>query len=86
ISITTTGTVTCDNNEIGSIKTGNTGAGGTGAVNFNGITKSGAGTTTISNNLIGSLTSPNSINDSITNTTLYAQNAFAISVSGTGST
>lgn len=84
ISISTTGTVTCENNQIGSIRALNTGAAGTAAMTINGISKSGGGTTTISNNIIGSLTVPYSINDSITNTTLYAQNTNGINFSGTG--
>ena len=85
ISISTIGTVSCVNNQIGSIKSYNQGTGSTGAVNMNGIFKSGAGTATIINNLIGSTTVPNSITDSIYNTTtLYAQTITGINWTGTG--
>jgi hypothetical protein len=85
ITITTTGTVTCQTNQIGSIKAFNNGASATGAMGFNGISKSNAGTTTIANNLIGSLTAPYSINDSTNNTTTFQnQNTTGIDFRGTG--
>ena len=84
INISTTGTVTCQSNQIGSIRAYNGGTGGTGVLTFNGINKSGAGTITISNNIVGSLTASNSINIDFSNTTLKNQNATGINFTGTG--
>jgi hypothetical protein len=60
IYVTSTGTIDCRNNNIGSITLANAAVYG---CNFYGIYKSNtAGTTTISNNLIGSQSTANSIN------------------------
>lgn len=61
IRISTTGTVDCQNNILGSITTSNTAA--TNAAHFYGIYKTASlGTTTINNNTIGSSSTANSIN------------------------
>jgi hypothetical protein len=80
INISSTGTVNCRYNNIGSITVANT----VNASNFYGINKaSGIGTTTISNNLIGSLSTTNSIN-AISASLTVAQSVFGINNSGTG--
>ena len=62
INIASVGAVDCENNNIGSITVTNASAN---ATNFYGINKtSSAGTTTISSNTIGSITTANSINAS----------------------
>ena len=82
ISISSTGTVDCENNSIGSITTGNGST--TNTTSFLGIYKTGvAGTTTISNNVIGSTTTANSIQTGSTSTT-DAQSLFGIYFTGTG--
>jgi hypothetical protein len=88
ISISTTGTVLCEDNQIGSIYAINNNTAASTVISFNGINKTAAaGTTTIRNNTIGSLTAPLSINHTSTNTTPPAsQNVFAITISGTGQT
>jgi hypothetical protein len=81
IAITGTGTVDCQNNTIGSITVNN---GARLAGNIFGIQKTAtAGTTTISNNLIGSAVTANSINASSTSTG-NAQAVYGIHNSGTG--
>jgi len=81
IYISSIGTVDCQNNAIGSITVGN---GATLAGNFYGINKTiTAGTTTISNNTIGSTTSANSINAS-SGSTANAQVVYGIYNAGTG--
>jgi hypothetical protein len=84
ISISSTGTITCNNNQIGSIRTYNNNVSGTNFINLNGITKSGAGIITISNNIIGSPTVANSMSNDFTNSTLSAQNVTGINFTGTG--
>ncbi|MEI6682307.1 MAG: hypothetical protein WCO44_06750 [Bacteroidota bacterium] len=82
ISISATGTVDCEKNVIGAITTGNNSA--TNATSFLGIYKTGvAGTTTISNNLIGSTTTANSIQTGSASTT-DAQSLIGIYFTGTG--
>ena len=83
INIASTGVVDCQNNTIGSIKVDNA---STNATNFYGIFKSDtAGTTTISNNTIGSTTTPNSINaSSASSTAANIQSVYAIKSAGTG--
>ncbi|MBK7132253.1 MAG: hypothetical protein IPH69_05325, partial [Bacteroidales bacterium] len=76
-----TGTVDCQNNTIGSITTS---SGPGNAFNFTGINKTAAGTTTISNNIIGSLTQANSIQASSVSTS-NAQSVIGISNAGSGS-
>lgn len=79
INITATGTISCERNSIGSITANNV---STNSVSINGIAKSAsAGITVISNNLVGSLTTPMSINS--TNNTL-SQNVNGINNAGTG--
>ena len=80
INIATTGTVNCQNNKIGSINVSETTANY--VTNLNCIVKSGAGTATISNNIIGSTTQANSINATCTGTSTHA--IIAINCSGTG--
>jgi hypothetical protein len=81
INIPGTGTVSCQNNKIGSITTANAGAAN--ATNFYGINKTAvAGTTTISNNIIGS-TSGASISASSASTGTI-QIVAGISNAGTG--
>ncbi len=81
INITSTGTVDCRNNTIGSIIVNN---GATLAGNFYGINKTATtGTTTISNNDIGSSTTANSINASSASTA-NAQVVYGIYNAGTG--
>jgi hypothetical protein len=80
ISIASTGTVDCRNNNIGSITAANTAAN---ASNFYGISKTGAGTTTIINNTIGSTTTANSINASSASTA-NNQSVLGIYSTGTG--
>ncbi len=81
INITSTGTVDCRNNTIGSITAQN---GATLSGNIFGINKSAtAGTTTISNNYIGSTTTANSINASSASTA-NAQVVYGIYNAGTG--
>ena len=82
ISIASTGTVDCQKNAIGSITTANNSA--TNATSFFGIYKTAvAGTTSISNNSIGSLSTANSIKTS-SNSTNDAQSLFGIYFTGTG--
>jgi len=81
INIVTTGTVNCQNNKIGSItgehQTANQ------YVNITAISKSAiAGTTTISNNYIGSTNQPNSINTTTSGTA--TQTIYGINCQGTG--
>ncbi|MDD2798898.1 MAG: hypothetical protein PHV20_09930 [Bacteroidales bacterium] len=79
MSITTSGTTNCQNNKIGAIKAQPNGTSGT---NIVGIQKSAsAGTTTISNNVIGSGSTANSIN----NTSGLTQYIYGILSQGTGS-
>ena len=81
INIATSGTAVCRNNIIGAITTVN---GASNSANIFGINKtSSAGTTTISNNTIGSESQSNSINaSSLSNT--GAQSVCGISSSGSG--
>jgi len=84
INIGTTGTVNCQNNKIGSF----TAQHQTSAryINFTAISKNAtAGATTISNNVIGSLTTPNSIYSYNTVLVAPTQIVNGISCSGTGS-
>ncbi|MEI6060779.1 MAG: T9SS type A sorting domain-containing protein, partial [Bacteroidota bacterium] len=82
ITITSAGTIDCQNNTIGSIIAANGTA--SNATNFYGINKTVvAGTTTISYNTIGSLTTANSIQASSTSTGTI-QNVVGISFAGTG--
>ena len=81
IEITSTGTVDCENNTIGSITTSNSAVGN--STNIYGIHKSGGGTTTISNNLIGSTGTGSSINASNISTT-YGQAVYGINSAGSG--
>jgi|GEM_PF-662984 len=81
IYIASTGTIDCQNNTIGSIAVNN---GATLAGNIFGIQKTGsAGTTTISNNSIGSTTTANSINASSASTA-NVQTVYGIHNAGTG--
>jgi hypothetical protein len=81
INIASTNNVDCENNVIGSITSTNAAAN---ATNLYGINKTAtAGTTTISNNIIGSTTTVNSINASGTSTG-NAQVVYGISSAGTG--
>ena len=81
VNISSTGTVDCENNIVGSIIVDNV---STFASNFYGINKTAvAGTTTISNNTIGSSTTVNSINASSASTA-NAQSVYGIYSSGTG--
>lgn len=86
IQIANTGTVNCQKNKIGSINVYN----GTVAIAapFNGIQKTAtAGTVTISNNIIGSLTTANSIYayyKSVPEAAAVAQNVYPILFQGTG--
>jgi hypothetical protein len=81
INISSTGTVDCQNNTIGSITAAN---GVTLASNIFGINKTAtAGTVSISNNFIGSTTSANSINASSASTA-NVQRVYGIFNSGTG--
>jgi putative cofactor-binding repeat protein len=76
------GNVTCENNSIGSITTSNTNAAN--ATNFIGINKeNSSGITVINKNLIGSLTSANSINTAPASTS-NAQILQGIVSAGTG--
>jgi len=80
INIAGTGTVDCQNNSIGAISTSN-GSGYT--TNIYGINKTAvAGTTTINNNIIGSVTTPLSIN--ATSNSSNSQNIIGINNLGTG--
>ena len=82
INISSTGIVDCQNNSIGSINVANVNA--TNATNFYGIYKSAsAGTTTISNNIIGSTLTANSINANSASTS-NAQSVFGIYTAGNG--
>ena len=82
INIASTATVDCQNNIIGAIRTTNGNAGF--ATHFYGINKTNtAGTTTISNNHIGSDITANSI-ESASLSTANAQNVFGILNAGTG--
>ncbi len=84
INIASTGTINCQNNVIGSITATNTDA--SKCYNICAINKTGvAGTTTISNNVIGSTTTPNSIQAASTSTG-NAQNVIGINSDGTGTT
>jgi len=81
IHISSTGAVDCQNNTIGSITVNN---GAALAGNIYGIHKTAAlGTTTISNNTIGSTVTANSINASSTSTS-NAQVVYGIYSAGTG--
>lgn len=76
------GNVTCENNSIGSITTNNTNTAN--ATNFIGINKeNSSGTTVINKNLIGSLTSANSIN-TVSASTANAQILQGIVSAGAG--
>ncbi|MDD3491332.1 MAG: hypothetical protein PHR62_15765, partial [Paludibacter sp.] len=76
------GNVTCENNSIGSITTNNTNTAN--ATNFIGINKeNSSGTTVINKNLIGSLTTSNSINTASASTA-NAQILQGIVSAGTG--
>jgi autotransporter-associated beta strand protein len=78
INISSTGTVDCQNNKIGAIKASGSASFGT---HIQGIQKTaGAGTTTISNNVIGSTTTANSMN----NISGVVQNIYGILTQGTG--
>lgn len=82
IYISSTGTVICDKNNIGSITITNSDA--TSSGNVTGIYKSATeGSTTISNNLIGSTETANSINAGTTSTTA-SQVVYGINTAGTG--
>jgi len=82
ITIGSTGTVDCENNNIGSVTVTNA---STNATHFYGINKGAvAGTTTISNNLIGSTSTANSVNASSVSSS-NAQYVFGINSAGTGS-
>jgi len=81
IDIQSTGTVDCQNNAIGLITAGHSSA--IANTNFCGISKTGAGTTTISNNTIGSTTITNSINVTSASTG-NAQTVYGINSAGTG--
>ncbi len=82
VNISSTGIVDCQNNSIGSINVTNVNA--TNATNFYGIYKSAsAGTTTISNNIIGSTLTANSINANSASTS-NAQSVFGIYTAGNG--
>jgi hypothetical protein len=83
ISISSTGTVDCQNNTIGAVAVSNAAAN---ATNFYGIYKTGtAGTTTISGNLIGSNSTANSVqSNSVASTSGNAQSVFGINSAGTG--
>jgi hypothetical protein len=84
INISSTGVVNCQNNNIGSITTANTN--GTRGTHFYGINKTAvAGTTTISNNFIGSGSTANSIQAS-SGSTANIQNVVGINSDGTGIT
>lgn len=81
INIAGGGNVDCQNNIIGAVTTAN---GALNSSNFTGINKTiTAGTTTINNNYIGSLTQINSIYASSASTS-NAQSVFGISNAGTG--
>ncbi len=84
IYVTTTGTVNVSNNNIGSITcTGNTNY----SHCFIGINKQPVvGNTTINNNLVGSLTTSNSIQAPTSSTTATAQNVYGIYSIGIGTT
>ena len=83
ISIASTDVVNCQNNTIGSITVANAAAN---ATNFYGIVKTAvAGTTTISNNTIGSTSTASSINASATSSTAAnIQTVYGIQSAGTG--
>ena len=82
IYISSTGTVDCENNAIGSVTAANGNAAY--ATNFYGINKtSAAGTTTISNNTVGSATQANSISASSASSS-NAQSVGGINNAGTG--
>ena len=83
ISIASTDVVDCQNNTIGSITAANA---ATNATNFFGIVKTAvAGTTTISNNIIGSTTTASSINASAASSTAAnIQSVYGIQSAGTG--
>ena len=84
INIASTGTINCLNNSIGSITAAITDP--SKGNNVIGINKTaGAGTTTISNNLIGSTTTANSIQASSTSTGMN-QTVIGIDCDGTGTT
>jgi hypothetical protein len=82
INITSTGTVDCENNIIGSITA--TTAVAAHAINITGIIKSGVGTTIISSNTIGSTSTDGSINAS-SGSTGSAQVVIGINNAGSGS-
>ncbi|MCX6232783.1 MAG: hypothetical protein NTZ33_14690 [Bacteroidetes bacterium] len=82
IYISSTGTIDCQNNVISSINTTN--ANTANATNIYGIIKTAvAGSTTISNNIIGSTSVANSIQAS-SQSTANAQSVYGINSSGTG--
>ncbi|MFZ4413713.1 MAG: hypothetical protein ACOYOV_11555, partial [Bacteroidales bacterium] len=82
INIASTGTVNCQNNNIGSITAANVNT--TYATNFYGINKTSViGTTTIVNNTIGSETFANSIQSS-SQSTGNPQSVYGINNAGTG--
>ncbi|MEI6852573.1 MAG: hypothetical protein WCL06_07000, partial [Bacteroidota bacterium] len=82
ININSTGTMDCENNNIGSITVSNA---STNASNFFGVNKVvGAGTTTISNNTIGSTSTSNSINATSVCSGSYNQTVIGINSGGTG--
>lgn len=83
ILISSTGTVNCQNNLIGSIWTDFTSTSATG-ISILGIDKSGAGTTTISNNMIGSTGSANNIYAACV-TTFQFQTSKVIGIRSSGS-
>ena len=80
IYIQGSGTINCQNNNIGSITTNNTSSNPT---NFYAIYCSGTGTNTINNNIIGSTSTANSINTSSV-CSGYAQLLYGIYFSGSG--
>jgi hypothetical protein len=76
-----TGTISCENNTIGSVTIANSTA--TTATHFYGIMKANGGTTSISNNYIGSASTASSINASSASTGA-AQVVYGIYNTGTG--
>ena len=86
INLASTGVVDCRNNTIGAITAANSATGTTLPTNFYGIVKTAtAGTTTISNNTIGSTATASSIQASSTSTsTASAQMVYGINSDGTG--
>lgn len=80
-NLTTTGTVNFQNNKIGSINVSETTANY--VTNLSVITRTGAGATTISNNIIGSTTQANSINATSSGTATQTSNIINCSATGT---